>query len=171
MFPESLIDKTKVTFKEDRTTYHEVPETTDTYRDESFDEPQDDFPASDEREDNYTRDQEKYDDQEQFNESEEQYHDENEFEKEQKRKLERKQEFKEEQPKLTPKQRWHRAYNKIVMQLNVSTFLILSLKAQHYLSKNLFTDDFISEYNLKSEFVMLSILPFLLYSTTAVNNS
>lgn len=44
---------------------------------------------------------------------------------EEQRERERREEetLKKEQPKLTPKQRWHRAYNKIVMQLNVSTLL------------------------------------------------
>lgn len=100
-----------MTFKEDRTKYHEVPEEneeipeayddaeyrSDTYQDESF------------REDD--KFEELMDDQ---------YNEEEVFQEEERNEIV---EFQPEQPKLTPRQRWHRAYNKIVMQLNVSTLL------------------------------------------------
>lgn len=65
---------------------------------------------------------------EQFNEADEQYQDS--VFKEAERREEEQLEFHPEQPKLTPKQRWHRAYNKIVMQLNVSTLFYMTMETE-----------------------------------------
>lgn len=74
------------------------------------------------QDDTFREDREKFDDQEPFQETDEPYHEEDGvFHEEQGRPEEDRLEFQPEQPKLTPKQRWHRAYNKIVMKLNVST--------------------------------------------------
>lgn len=112
---ETTTEKSKVSFQDERTTYHEVPDENSFHeRQESFDQGVE-FPDDEQFQDEVYRD-EKFEEQEQFPEDE-QYQEE--FpEEERKEQLE----FEPEQPKLTPKQRWHRAYNKIVMQLNVSTF-------------------------------------------------
>ena len=82
------------------------------YRDDTYND----------QDDTFRKDREKFDDQEQFQESDEPYQEEDSvFREEQDRPQEDRLEFQPEQPKLTPKQRWHRAYNKIVMKLNVST--------------------------------------------------
>lgn len=123
-FTEILTDKTKVTF-DDRTTYHEVPEEPDGFNeseqyDDNVEEYRDDeFPDQD---DTFREEREKFDSQEQFQETDEQYQEEDSvFREEEERAEEERLDFQPEQPKLTAKQRWHRAYNKIVMQLNVST--------------------------------------------------
>lgn len=119
-----------MTFQDERTTYHEVPEVSTTFREarESYDDQVDEYQDDTYNDDTY-RDQDdnfqgdKYEDQEQF-QSDEQYPEEDSvFQEDQGRTQKEQLEFKPEQPKLTPKQRWHRAYNKIVMQLNVSPFL------------------------------------------------
>lgn len=126
MFTEQAMDKSKVTFQEERPTYHEVPEEGDRFeRQESFDQdvgyPDDQEPYQDDA----FREDDKFTDQERFDESEEQYPEDSVFNEEQERQQEIEQmNFHPEQPKLTPKQRWHRAYNKIVMQLNVSNFSV-----------------------------------------------
>lgn len=137
---ESITDKSKVTFQDERTKYHEVPEDGDRLeRQESFDDHVSDYP--DEQEEPYNeqderfQDEEKFEDQEAFNEADDQYQDEV-FNEEQERQEEEPLDFQPEQPKLTPKQRWHRAYNKIVMQLNVSTFSFFDIKIRLYF-KNL----------------------------------
>ncbi|VVD02708.1 unnamed protein product, partial [Leptidea sinapis] len=106
---ESSSEKTKVTFKEDRTKYHEVPDENTFQAQESFDENGSEFHDDQQFTDDDYRD-EKFEEPEQFDESQEQYQDEE--------RVEDVMEFEPKQPKLTPKQRWHRAYNKIVMQLN-----------------------------------------------------
>ncbi|XP_026326093.1 protein unc-13 homolog A isoform X4 [Hyposmocoma kahamanoa] len=116
---ESVTDKSKVSFQVDRTTYHEVPEESDTFHeDQRYDEHGNEYrddQAYDQNEE-FQEDQEKFEGDEQFNETDEQYQD-GEF-RERERKVQDQLEFEPEQPKLTPKQRWHRAYNKIVMQMN-----------------------------------------------------
>lgn len=102
--------------------FHEVPEGTPEFQEDTYDEQQDEFrderePYQEEEEE--FRDDEKFQGDEQFNEGDEQYQEEEVFQEGEEEPQEK--EFKKEQPKLTPKQRWHRAYNKIVMQLNVST--------------------------------------------------
>ncbi|XP_041981015.1 uncharacterized protein LOC121734469 [Aricia agestis] len=112
---EEGADKSKVGFKEERQKYHEVPEEQDRLEPrESFDEPATEY--QDEEQDERFED-DKFD-QEGFNEADEQYQDDSVFNEEQGRADEEPLDFQPEQPKLTPKQRWHRAYNKIVMQLN-----------------------------------------------------
>lgn len=117
------MDKSKVTFQEERTTYHEVPEEGDRFeRQESFDQ---DVEYPDDQEqypDDTFREGDKFTDQERFDESDEQYPEDGVFNEEQERHEEEPMNFHPEQPKLTPKQRWHRAYNKIIMQLNVSHY-------------------------------------------------
>ncbi|XP_052742482.1 protein unc-13 homolog B isoform X5 [Bicyclus anynana] len=116
---ESLADKSKVSFHEERTTYHEVPDEQDRFeRQESFD--QDAEYQDDQDQDETFRDDQKFQDQERFDENDEQYPEDSVFNEEQDRQEEQ-MDFQPEQPKLTPKQRWHRAYNKIVMQLNNGT--------------------------------------------------
>ncbi|CAG4965731.1 unnamed protein product [Parnassius apollo] len=124
---ELINDKSKVTFQDDRTVYHEVPEEFDTFQEsrDSFDEPiseyHDDHQSYHDQDDAYREESEKFDDQEQYNETDEQYNEEDTvFQEEEERHKVEQLDFQPEQPKLTPKQRWHRAYNKIVMQLNKS---------------------------------------------------
>ncbi|KAJ2949653.1 hypothetical protein O0L34_g15578 [Tuta absoluta] len=115
-------DKSKVSFQVDRTTFHEVPEE-ESYPEE--DQPYDDQGPDyvDEQQYDGLQKQETFDqDEQQFTETDEQYQDE-------KRQAEEAIEFKPEQPKLTPKQRWHRAYNMIVNQLNVSLLTFPMLQA------------------------------------------
>lgn len=123
LFTESITDKTKVSFQVDRTTYHEVPEESDTFNeDQRYDEHGNEYrddQAYDQNEE-FQEDQEKFEGDEQYNDTDEQYQD-GDF-RERERKVQDQLEFEPEQPKLTPKQRWHRAYNKIVMQMNVSHF-------------------------------------------------
>ncbi|XP_073960325.1 unc-13 isoform X6 [Choristoneura fumiferana] len=122
---ELITDKSKVKFQEERTKFHEVPEEQDTFHDrrESFVEQDSEFHEDREsfhdQDEQFSEEQEKFDDQEQFNEADEQYNeDDNVFQDDQDRQEEEPLDFQPEQPKLTPKQRWHRAYNKVVMQLN-----------------------------------------------------
>lgn len=122
---ESITDKSKVTFHDERTTYHEVPEE-NTFQEsqERFDDHRDEY-RDDEYQDQdeaFREEDEKFEDQEQFNEQDEQYQEDSVFNEEE-RQPDDQLEFEPSQPKLTPKQRWHRAYNKVVMQLNVSLFL------------------------------------------------
>ncbi|CAH0399521.1 unnamed protein product [Chilo suppressalis] len=124
---DSITDKSKVKFQDDRTTYHEVPDQTNGFHEsEHYDEHADEY--RDEREpfheqETFHEEDEKFDDQEQFNEADDQYHDEDNVFHDEQRAEEDRIEFQPEQPKLTPKQWWHRAYNKVVMQLNVSNFI------------------------------------------------
>ncbi|KAJ0175208.1 hypothetical protein K1T71_009349 [Dendrolimus kikuchii] len=128
---ESITEKSKVTFQDERTTYHEVPEVSEPFRNarESFDEQTDEYQDDTYHDDTY-RDQDdnfqgdKYEDQEQF-QSDEQYQEEDSVFQEDQGRIQKEQvDFKPEQPKLTPRQRWHRAYNKIIMQLNLSGGLL-----------------------------------------------
>lgn len=129
-FSAEVIDKSKVTFQDERTTtkYHEVPEVPSAFQEEPYDETVDEY--QDEREpyheqdETYQEEDEKFEDQEQFNEGDEEYQQEDSVFNEEQREEEERIEFQPEQPKLTPKQWWHRAYNKVIMQLNVSTFLL-----------------------------------------------
>ncbi|XP_045501417.1 myb-like protein K [Colias croceus] len=113
---EESIEKSKVTFQDERTTYHEVPDENTFERQESFDEQGTEFQDDEQFQDEAYRD-EKFEESEQFQEPEEQYQEE--FPEERQDEVV----FEPEQPKLTPRQRWHRAYNKIVMQLNGLTTL------------------------------------------------
>ncbi|XP_069360214.1 protein unc-13 homolog B isoform X6 [Maniola hyperantus] len=107
---EPITDKSKVKF-------HEVPDEQDRFeRQESFD--QDNDYQDDQDQDETFREDEKFQDQERFDE---QYPEDSVFNQEPNRHDEEQMVFQPEQPKLTPKQRWHRAYNKIVMQLNNGT--------------------------------------------------
>lgn len=103
-----------MSYKEDRTTtYHEVPE-----ENEEVPEAYDDAEyRSDTYQDQNFREDEKFEEL-----ADEHYNEEEVFQEEESNEI---QKFVPEQPKLTPRQRWHRAYNKIVMQLNVSTLLII----------------------------------------------
>ncbi|XP_075979594.1 protein unc-13 homolog A-like isoform X7 [Anticarsia gemmatalis] len=126
---EPITDKSKVTFQDERTTYHEVPDESDAFNEaEGYDDQVEEYRDDDDtydmqdQEDTFREEREKFDeDQEQFQESDEQYPEEDSVFREsdeQERADEDTVEYQPEQPKLTPKQRWHRAYNKIVMQLN-----------------------------------------------------
>ncbi|CAH4021623.1 unnamed protein product [Pieris brassicae] len=106
---ENTSDKSKVTFQDERTTYHEVPDET------AFHERQESFDQGGEFQDDEQFQDDEYRD-EKFEEQEQEQYQEEFPEEERKEELE----FEPEQPKLTPKQRWHRAYNKIVMQLNIA---------------------------------------------------
>ncbi|XP_028166567.1 uncharacterized protein LOC114357243 [Ostrinia furnacalis] len=129
---EEAIDKSKVKFQDDRTTYHEVPEQTNGFHEEPYDDHPDEY--QDEREpyheqdETYHEEDEKFDDQEQFNEGDEEYQQEDSVFNEEHRDEEERIEFQPEQPKLTPKQWWHRAYNKVVMQLNLEVDLLFIQK-------------------------------------------
>ncbi|XP_037292469.1 mediator of RNA polymerase II transcription subunit 1.1-like [Manduca sexta] len=114
---ETITEKSKVTFQDSRTTYHEVPEENDRFQtQESFDEHVDEYQDDTYREDDTFHEQdEKFDDQDQF-QRDDQYQEDSVFQEQERH--DEQAEFQPEQPKLTPKQRWHRAYNKIVMQLN-----------------------------------------------------
>ncbi|KPJ15782.1 Phorbol ester/diacylglycerol-binding protein unc-13 [Papilio machaon] len=121
---EAISDKSKVTFQDERTTYHEVPEEFDTFQTsrDSFDdhgsEYQDEEQSFHDRDDAFREEPEKFEE-EQFNEVDEAYNeDDTVFQEDEEREKAEQLDFQPEQPKLTPKQRWHRAYNKIVMQLN-----------------------------------------------------
>lgn len=132
---ELFTEKSKVTFQDDRTTYHEVPEQTNGFHDtEPYDDNVEEYRDEDtyqDQDDTFREEREKFDeDQEQYQETDEQYQEEDSvFREEQERAEEDHTEYQPEQPKLTPKQRWHRAYNKIVMQLNVSTFFFITMDA------------------------------------------
>nr|XP_026493391.1 myb-like protein K [Vanessa tameamea] len=118
---EQMQDKSKVTFQEEHPTYHEVPEDDGFQRQESFDQDAE-YPEDQEQYPDETFTEDKFTDQERFDEADEQYNEDSVFNEEEQRHEEEQleqMEFQPEQPKLTPKQRWHRAYNKIVMQLNV----------------------------------------------------
>lgn len=136
----------------DRTTYHEVPEESDTFNeDQTYDEHGNkyrDDQVYDDQQEEFQEDQEKFEGDEQFNETDE-YQD-GEFH-ERERKVQDELEFEPEQPKLTPKQRWHRAYNKIVMQMNVSHFY--------------YTDDQSRIYTLtiKTNFLILTLIITVLF--------
>ncbi|GBP55131.1 hypothetical protein EVAR_38011_1 [Eumeta japonica] len=116
------------TQEDERTTYDEVPDERKRFDDiqESFDEQQDNYQddvSTYHQEDDRFHEDEKFE-QEQFEKQEERYREEDAvFEESQDRRKEEHVTFQEGQPKLTPKQRWHRAYNKIVMQLNKSASL------------------------------------------------
>ncbi|KAF9812636.1 hypothetical protein SFRURICE_018066 [Spodoptera frugiperda] len=117
---ESLTDKSKVTFQDERTTYHEVPEETDGFQeaepyDDQVEEYRDDVSYTDKNE-TFIEERDKFDRPEHFQETDDTYPQSTDsgFREKQERAEEQ-----PEQPKLTPRQRWHRAYNKIVMQLNV----------------------------------------------------
>lgn len=144
-FTESLIDKSKVKFQDERTTYHEVPEDTNEFQEEPYDDQGDEY--QDEREpyheqdETYHEEDEKFEDQEQFTEGEEEYPQEDNVFNEEQRAEEQRIEFQPEQPKLTPKQWWHRAYNKVVMQLNVSTFSITMAESDTLFFKSYFSKD------------------------------
>lgn len=119
LFTDSIADKSKVSFHEERPKFHEMPDEQDRFeRQESFDQ-DNDYP-DDQDQDQPFRD-EKFQDQKRFDEADDQYAEDSVFNEEQDRHDQEQLDFQPEQPKLTPKQRWHRAYNKIVMQLNVST--------------------------------------------------
>ncbi|XP_028037254.1 putative uncharacterized protein DDB_G0291608 [Bombyx mandarina] len=127
---EQPTEKSKVTFQDERTTYHEVAEDTSSFRgrQESFDDQGDDYQDEDAyHEDEFQDEHEKFDDQDQFR-RDGQYNEEDGVFQEPERRDE-----KAEQPKFTARQRWHRAYNKIVMQLNVSHFSILTMNSEYHL--------------------------------------
>lgn len=111
-----------MTFQVERPKYHEVPEESETFQeDEPYDEQGTDYQDDQTYDQNETfQEEEKFEGDEQFNEADEQYQD-SVFQEADR--IEEPLDFQPKQPKLTPKQRWHRAYNKIVMQLNVSTFV------------------------------------------------
>ncbi|XP_063383199.1 protein unc-13 homolog B isoform X7 [Cydia fagiglandana] len=116
---ELIADKAKVKFQEERPTFHEVPEEPEQFeRRESYANREEEDRESFHEDEPFSEEQEKFDDQEQFNEGDEQYNEDEVFQDDQDTHEEEQLEFQPEQPKLTPKQRWHRAYNKIVMQLN-----------------------------------------------------
>lgn len=129
-------DKSKVSFQDKHPTYHEVPEDDGFQRHESFDQ---DVEYPDDQE-QYPQD--KFQDQERFDESDEQYPEDSVFNEEEQRHEQEQMDFQPEQPKLTPKQRWHRAYNKIVMQLNVSDLFITTNKTDFtFFNKFCYIDD------------------------------
>ncbi|OWR48103.1 hypothetical protein KGM_204823 [Danaus plexippus plexippus] len=116
---EQAMDKSKVTFHEERTTYHEVPDEQDRFeRQESFDQDTEFPDDQDQYQDETFRDDEKFVEEERFNEADDQYPEDSVFNEDQERQEDEPLDFQPEQPKLTAKQRWHRAYNKIVMNVS-----------------------------------------------------
>ncbi|KAL4711010.1 hypothetical protein ACJJTC_017975, partial [Scirpophaga incertulas] len=124
---DDSMDKSKVTFQNERSTYHEMPEEKNGFHesehyDEHVDDYQDEREAYHDQHDTFHEDDDKFEDQEHFNETDENYQEDTVFNGGQRAEADRI-EFQPEQPKLTPKQLWHRAYNKVVMQLNYADSL------------------------------------------------
>lgn len=140
-----------------------MPEETDGFHEaETYDDQVEEYRDDDtyqDQDDTFREEREKFDeDQEQFQETDEQYQeDDSVFREEQERAEEEVVDYQPEQPKLTPKQRWHRAYNKIVMQLNVSNLSIYDDLCR------MITTDYVNCYLYQKYIIHFSCFHFFYY--------